>query len=941
MADEPQADAAGAPELKFAHYRVLRRPDGAIWELGRGAMGVTYKAFDEQLRVDVALKIITPAQVDDPKTQALFLREARAAARVHHPNVAGVVFLSTVPGNFFYAMEFVAGESLQDWRRARRSIAPRMAVSFAAQIARGLEAIHAQQVVHRDLKPANLMIVSTGRGKPGESADTTPSAWQIKIIDFGLARPFAGGSLSSVHEAPTTGFRGTALYASPEQCLERSDIDGRSDQYALGCILFEMLTGAPPFRSRSLHELMSQHVSQRPPLEQLSHLPAGLQAVVARMLEKDPANRYADDNEAAEALEDCAARIDRGEDVIANPGVTTIMTDLRPPSRATTLPLTGVPAPARRFSTRVVFAGLALVAAAFSIWRLSRPDPTPAAPSTPAAPLVSTAVASSTPAPPVALSRKSIAVLPFENRSAEKENEYLTDGIHEDILTNLSRVQDLKVVSRGAVLGYKAGANRNLRQIANELGVGSVLEGSVQRSGNRIRVTTQLVDTASSQSVWADTYDRQLTDVLEIQTQISQEIAKALTANLSPAEIKQLAQPPTKNPAAYDEYLRGREAAERRGWQRDGNEEAIRHYERAVELDPDFALAYAELGRRNALSFQSYWDTSEARAERSRQAVANAMRLQPDLPQVIAARANYLFRVEHKNDEALSILRTAERKSPDDVSLLMSIGNLLRRRDRMDEALEYFRRAERLAPKDPDPPGFQAAVLYWTRRFAEQEKALRRLLVLSPDPGVEEYIAISQAHQMNDWDFYTREALRLDPAMSPEQRVNCRFFRRDFRGVLEALQGVKGDMVGSTPKSIVTAGNQLKLGNRVAADEAFREAETSLRIAVEERPRDRSARLLLAYACAGLGKREEAIRLAEEALEAAPEAEDVVESRELSAGYADVCGFCGDFDRACKMYRHLLEVPSTVTRFMLRNDPTYDDFKKNPQFAALIAEPGP
>ncbi len=202
---------------------------------------------------------------------------------------------------------------------------------------------------------------------------------------------------------------------------------------------------------------------------------------------------------------------------------------------------------------------------------------------------------SATPAP-VAISRKSIAILPFENRSAEKENEYLTDGIHEDILTNLSRVQDLKVVSRGAVLGYKAGANRNLRQIASELGVGSVVEGSVQRSGNRIRVSTQLVDTSSSQSVWADTYDRQLTDVLEIQTQISQEIAKALTANLSPTEIREMAKPPTNNAAAYDEYLRGREIADQKGWQREGGDEAIRHFQRAVELESGFRAGLRGVG---------------------------------------------------------------------------------------------------------------------------------------------------------------------------------------------------------------------------------------------------------------------------------------------------------------------------------------------------------
>ena len=296
-------------------------------------------------------------------------------------------------------------------------------------------------------------------------------------------------------------------------------------------------------------------------------------------------------------------------------------------------------------------------------------------------------------------------MLPFENRSAEKDNAYLTDGMHEDILTNLAKIQDLKVVSRGAVMAYKPGANRNLRQIANELGVGSVLEGSVQRSGNRVRVTTQLVDPGTSQSVWAETYDRELTDVLEIQTQVSKEIARALAANLSPAEVRQMEQAPTSNPAAYDEYLRGREIADKAGWNRKGNDEASGHFKRAIELDPDFALAYAELADRYAISYLKSWDASDAEAERARAAVASAQRLMPDSPRVIAAQASYLFRVERKNDEALRILRLAERKTPDDVALLMTIGNLMRRRDRMEEALEYFRRAERSRSEKPGSTG--------------------------------------------------------------------------------------------------------------------------------------------------------------------------------------------------------------------------------------------
>ena len=192
-------------------------------------MGVTYKAHDNQLRVDVALKVINPGQVGNAKAQALFQREARAAARVHQSNVANVVFLSEDPENPFYAMEFIAGESLRDWLRVRLPLKPLLAIGLAEQIALGLEAIHAQNVVHRDLKPTNLMIVRTPRGREKGSSESDAATWQVKTIDFGLARAFEGDALSSNLDALTTGFRGTAVYASPEQCEERTDLDGRAD----------------------------------------------------------------------------------------------------------------------------------------------------------------------------------------------------------------------------------------------------------------------------------------------------------------------------------------------------------------------------------------------------------------------------------------------------------------------------------------------------------------------------------------------------------------------------------------------------------------------------------------------------------------------------------------------------------------------------------------
>ncbi len=626
MAEEPQADSGDGRDVKFAHYRVLRRPDESIWELGRGAMGVTYKAYDPQLRVEVALKVISPGQVGNAKAQALFLREARAAARVHQTNVANVVFLSEDPVNPFYAMEFIAGESLRDWLSTRVPLSPLLAIGLAEQIALGLEAIHAQNVVHRDLKPTNLMIVRTPRGHEKGASEIDPSTWQVKIIDFGLARAFAGDALSSNLDALTTGFRGTAVYASPEQCQERPDLDGRADLYSLGCILFEMLAGTPPFRGSSLHELLTLHVSRPAPVSQLSRLPASLQAVVARLLVKDPDGRFANAAAVVEALESCRRRMKSGMEGADESSPAADLETAVEAAGTPDLPHNGptasrdTGAKAKSASRPRVLLGAvsaiilsAVIALALGWWKRTSPAPaaTPAAASVPA-----------TAAP----SRKSIAVLPFENRSAEKENAYLADGIHEDILTSLSKVRDLKVVSRDAVLAYKPGESRNLRQIAGELGVGSVVGGSVRRSGNRIRVTAQLVDPSTNQNVWAETYDRDLTDVLAIQTQISQEIAKALAASLSPAESQQLAKPQTNNLTAYDEYLRARGIELRRANKAD-NEKAIARLEHAVELDPDFALAYAELVYLRAYRVSAGWNKSDADVQRARSELEMARRL--------------------------------------------------------------------------------------------------------------------------------------------------------------------------------------------------------------------------------------------------------------------------------------------------------------------------
>jgi TolB-like protein/tRNA A-37 threonylcarbamoyl transferase component Bud32 len=721
MADA--ASAGGSPEadLAFAHYRVSRRPDGSLWELGRGAMGVTYKAFDEQLRVDVALKVITPGQVDDARAQALFLREARAAARVHHSNVASVVHLNTTPGNVFYAMEFIAGESLADWLRIRGALPPAMAIGFATQIARGLGAIHEQHIVHRDLKPANLMIVAAGREKSRVGSDSNPGAWQIKIIDFGLARGFGGEALGTEVDAQTIGFRGTALYASPEQCEEHGEIDGRSDQYSLGCILWEMLIGAPPFRGRNHRELLNQHVAMPVPLRRLAHLPGGLQAVVARMLVKDPASRFADADAVANALERCRERLAQNDEQIEDVGLTTREADATPAPAATENPATGVviagsvPA-ARSRTTAFALACTALLIVGtgwfFSRGRSAVPAPTAVSATPPLAAISPTISPSPAPAE---LQRKTVAVLPFQNISGRPEDAYLADGLQEEILNALARLRDLKVISRTSVMEFR-GTTHNIREIGQRLGAGTILEGSVQHEGNKVRLTVQLIDARNDQHLLAASYDRELNKVLDLQSAVAKQVADALAATLTRQERGELDRVSTNNGDAYDRYLRAT-ALFRQPTPDDekGLVAPKQLLEEALRLDPDYADAYSLLSQANTWSYLDSNRLEEGAA--AKQALDRAFAIDPRSPEAQLARGLYAMYVTKNLDQALADLGAVVKMRPNSAEAHQALGFALRRSGRMDEALEQFARSWDLDPLNKAYTGGPITTLLGLRRF--------------------------------------------------------------------------------------------------------------------------------------------------------------------------------------------------------------------------------
>ncbi len=972
--------------LHFAHYEIRRREDGTPWELGRGAMGVTYKAYDSQLRIEVALKVINPAQVGDAKTQALFLREARAAARVHHGNVANVVFLNQDPTNPFYAMEFIAGESLRDWLQTRCPLEPLLAIGLAEQIAAGLGAIHAESVVHRDLKPGNVMIVraATGRGKGGSEID--PATWQVKIIDFGLARGFAGDSLSSNVDALTTGFRGTAVYASPEQCQERTDLDGRADLYSLGCILWEMLVGTPPFRGASLQEILTLHVSRPAPLERLSHLSPGLRAVVARLLAKDPDGRFADAAAVVKALEACREKILSGapgaDEMVGSASQleTAVHAQAANSSRTSTPSTAGAArdtASAPGSKRRVLLGALGLVALAGLVgllagwWRRSPPgteQAPPLATTAPAPAVASAVVPALTKGPtPTPIPEKTIAVLPFENLSSDKENAFFADGVQDQILTDLSRIADLRVTSRTSVMRYRGTADRSLREIAQALGVIYVLEGTVQRSGNKVRVTAQLIDTRTDAHLWAEKYDRDLSDVFGIQSEVATAIAGQLKAKLTPSERAAIEERPTSDLAAYDLYLRANALEQSESSMMlpetpDNLRQMARLLAEAVERDAKFLQAYCLAARvYRRMAARTKGDEKKEYLTRAEANLAAAVRLAPAAGETLVAQADYAYGVLNDRRLARESVDTALKVVPNNAGAWWLLARINHTEGRWDECNEAYRRARLLSPNDVkiiESYSFFATTmrdydlrvalcdrgaalttppLRWAFeiRSAATEvhragdlrpaKAVRdRILAENPGPRTVQELA-QHLYMIAAWDRDVPEMERAEKLLPPPRELGDR--------MEAARRQVEFGRVRREPAAV-----------RRAAEGFLREVEAATS-GVDGKELNNDAELLAEigrfYALAG--RKEDAIRAGMKALELTKADQNVPSQLYVLAILAQIYALTGENALALDQIEYLFRVPGGFAlRFGdLLYDPDWDTLRKEPRFLTLLAAYGP
>jgi serine/threonine protein kinase/Flp pilus assembly protein TadD len=654
--------------------------------LGSGGMGEVYRARDVRLEREVAVKVLPERLVDDASALARFQREARSVAALSHPNIVAVFDIGVEQGLPYVVMELLEGETLG--RRLKRSALDwRAALPVATAVADGVAAAHAKGIIHRDIKPENIFLTAGGA---------------VKVLDFGLARmdkaasADRSASVTVTLETQAGVILGTVSYMAPEQ-VRGQHADSRSDVFALGCVLFEMMTGQRPFAGDTTADVMAAILHGAPPLlsESGRSRPAALDRVIGRCLEKDPTKRFPSAVDLAAALRAIAGDV-LHDSVRQQPD-----------------------------ETRV------------------EPAPRPA-------------------------SGPSVAVLPFVNMSSDPENEYFSDGLAEELINVLSKVQGLRVASRTSAFAFK-GKNEDIRRIGEQLNVSTVLQGSVRKSGARLRITAQLAKVADGFQLWAETYNRQLEDVFAIQDEIAQSISKALRVLLTEKDQQALERRVTTDVRAYDCYLRGRQFFHQ--FRRRTLEAAIVMFGRAIEIDPQYARAYAGLADCYSLLYTN-WSVREDTQARADAASRKALELDPESGEAHTARGVALS-IAGRHDEARTEFETAIRLDPALFEARYFFGRVCLAEGRLEEAAQRFEEASRLRPEDYQALLLAGPVLADLGRKQESEAAYRRGLKaaeehlrLYPDGaralclGATGWCSLGDRERALEW---ARRALAVDP----------------------------------------------------------------------------------------------------------------------------------------------------------------------------------
>jgi serine/threonine-protein kinase len=897
---------------RFGVYEIDCHADGSLCELGRGAMGVTYRATDTSLRRKVALKIIkTEIAERSADARERFVREARAAAALRHENIAVIhqFGMRLETGQYFYAMELIEGETLDERVRRAGPLNARTTIGIAQQVTSALAAAEKHGLVHRDLKPANLMLVNAddpevmktdqARSKRSRIRALRKSGIPVvKIIDFGLAKAFhtATDPKSLTHDR----FVGTPAFASPEQ-FEHSALDVRSDIYSLGETLWFALTGKPPFAGRTLSEIHRAQKSNALPVEQLkaAHVPHRLKSLLESMLAFEPASR---------------------------PGTGELATRLRrssPEARSV-----------RR--TRAALAAAFAVLGMSTLFLAHRPR-------------VENAALNAAP-------DKSIAVLPFENLSDEKQNAYFTDGVQDEILTDLAKIADLKVISRTSVMQYRNVANRNLREVAKELGVAHVVEGTVQHVGGRLRVSAQLIDARSDTHLWAEHYDRDLADVFAIESEVAEKIVAQLKSKLSPEEKAAIEEPPTRDIVAYDLYVRGKLLIDAVSFNdvRASEDllEAARLFDQAVSHDPGFFLAHYQLARTHDEIYSFGIDHTLSRLAAAEAALAAVLRLRPNSGEAHLASANHRYLALRDYEGARQELAAASRALPNEPFRFVLTGFIDRRQGRWEDSTKALMRALELDPRNTFILQQLSFNYHDQRRFKEMIAILDRVLALVPkDANTRLKRAVTELEWRADsrpLHSVVQSILAEDPssaAIVSNRWIGLALCERDGVAAGRALAGLPEDGCRDGdfgfPRAWCEGLVARAIGDDTSARAAFGRARAEAEQIVREQPDYAHELCILGMIDAALGRKADAISEGRHAAELLPLNKDAVDGAAVIQYLTIIYAWTGENQLALEQLAKVAQVPSDVNYGYLRLHPLWDPLRNEPRFEKIVASLAP
>ena len=878
---------------RLGNYQILE-------EIGRGGMGVIYRARQRHSRRIVALKRVLAYHADSQETLARFRREAEAAAHLDHPNILPIYEVGQCEDELpFFSMKFAAGGSLVEAAPTLRR-EPRRAAALMAKVARAVQYAHIRGILHRDLKPANILL--DGHGEP-------------LVSDFGLATWL--DSVSDLTHSLT--IFGTPGYIAPEQAnpalAETAKLTPAADVYSLGAVLFDLLTGRPPFLGE--HALaVIQQASQKPAPKLRSLVPTldrDLETICAKCLERDPTARYRSAGALAEDLE----RWLEGRSIIARP---------------VSLPVRLWRWSRRNRLTAVMTAlslALGTVVGAL-VWKGQFASPPPTT---------------------------GIAVLPFESLSGDKDNTFFADGVYDGVSSKLAKLANLKVISHESVARYR-GAH-NTQEIGRALNVPYVLEGSVRREAGRIHLNAKLIDTRTDTQVWAEEYDRDLTDLFAIQSEIAQKVADKFDTKVSSIEKAAIERAPTTDLVAYDRYLRGKQLVDGSSFSTRAKEDLLQAVEllgQAVARDPSFVIAYDPLaGAHDRLYFLGF-DHTEARLQLAETAMQSIRRLRPESGETHLALAQHLYWAYGDYDRAGEELAAARTTLPNESRIPLLAGYIDRRQGHWEKSLEELKQA-----LDLDPRNFsilqQISLTYQVlHRYKEASATLDRVLAIAPKDFATKvqraWVDLQWRSDPKPLHTTIETVLAQDPNAAPvlvDQWLDLALSERDPAAAERALASMPTD--GCYDENIPFPNSWCEglvarlRGDESAARAAFTSARKELEQIVRDQPDYAAALCALGVVDAALGNKDEAIREGKRAVQLLPVSKNSLDGPMLTQYLAVIYAWIGDKDGAIEQLVYLADpakVPgSHVTYGHLRLSPLWDPLRGDPRFEAIVTSLAP